>query len=812
MADVDMENALPELGGQLPLDPDAQATVTDFHDYTEFFPSDLIRSLTLIRKLDQTYLDNTQRVHNLTTVYGSLPSLPANQRVDPQALRKQISAALDHAIHCRESALAEAARLYDVAERHCTRLGTIKKKLQALPEPPSRDPTPPPVSPALRRRTDAERTPRLTLNGPSLGARPVAAAARLSHGGRRTIVPGEILPLPELGSPIEDTVSDDDDESRESSPVGDGGNGIDAPSQPKRGGKPGRVKVPKQPRNKLLKAPRIRPPGQMGTNVHSAVAGISTSNALAKLDPPPPDAKPGSRHAPWHKLTEYEMAWLRKTMKKNAIWNPSDTMIRRELTQKGRGRENYEREKERCMITGDPFIDEDPMDPLKKVLAPGETTFEPLGNTDVNLSNRGMKLNEAKKLKKETMAREQAARDAIEIEEASRMITATGDIFKNLFNHKPAEMLPDIGTAQKKEPPKSSKKRKREGSAEPAKVAGKDLSSAAHEVGARPSGPKKIKLAPPAPPSSTAETSIPPQSEDTPFTSSAGTQPIAKTTTVLVPLLPAGPSNSPTKPAPPHASRKPTPGPPSPTAKTSAAEQLPKPPLPVPAITTAATSRSRRASLAPTPKASSPPPNGRPSSRATTAQPPSSPPPVTTAPGRRPNARAANTKAASVEPTTKRESRDLRRRGSNVSLPPPEMPARETRTRGKRPAPGVVTEEDGGKGKVSVGKRKAAPRKKGGKKEGGELKGEKKIEAVLEEAGEDIDPNEPRYCVCGDVSYGTMVACENDDCETEWFHLPCVGLTDIPPRRAKWYCPDCRKKLAIDEKGHAMSDPPKGRR
>ena len=26
-----------------------------------------------------------------------------------------------------------------------------------------------------------------------------------------------------------------------------------------------------------------------------------------------------------------------------------------------------------------------------------------------------------------------------------------------------------------------------------------------------------------------------------------------------------------------------------------------------------------------------------------------------------------------------------------------------------------------------------------------------------------VDPNEPRYCVCNDVSYGDMVGCDNDD-------------------------------------------------
>ena len=26
-----------------------------------------------------------------------------------------------------------------------------------------------------------------------------------------------------------------------------------------------------------------------------------------------------------------------------------------------------------------------------------------------------------------------------------------------------------------------------------------------------------------------------------------------------------------------------------------------------------------------------------------------------------------------------------------------------------------------------------------------------------------VDPNEPRYCICNQISYGDMVACDNDD-------------------------------------------------
>lgn len=52
-----------------------------------------------------------------------------------------------------------------------------------------------------------------------------------------------------------------------------------------------------------------------------------------------------------------------------------------------------------------------------------------------------------------------------------------------------------------------------------------------------------------------------------------------------------------------------------------------------------------------------------------------------------------------------------------------------------------------------------------------------------------VDPNEPTYCFCNQVSYGEMVACDNPDCKIEWFHFGCVGLKEQP--KGKWYCSDC---------------------
>lgn len=77
------------------------------------------------------------------------------------------------------------------------------------------------------------------------------------------------------------------------------------------------------------------------------------------------------------------------------------------------------------------------------------------------------------------------------------------------------------------------------------------------------------------------------------------------------------------------------------------------------------------------------------------------------------------------------------------------------------------------------------------------------------------DPNEPRYCLCNQISYGSMVACDNEEviiytdlpfqsivlnvtifflqCQFEWFHYGCVGITQPP--KGKWYCPPCTNQM-----------------
>jgi len=69
-----------------------------------------------------------------------------------------------------------------------------------------------------------------------------------------------------------------------------------------------------------------------------------------------------------------------------------------------------------------------------------------------------------------------------------------------------------------------------------------------------------------------------------------------------------------------------------------------------------------------------------------------------------------------------------------------------------------------------------------------------------------VDPDEERYCICGDVSWGEMICCELDEkCEFgQWYHMECVSLAELPPRTVKWYCPGDRKKLHKGENSNGL--------
>lgn len=590
-----------------PFDPDAQATVTDFIDYTEYLPAGLIRSLTLIQGLDDRFISSAHQVHDLAKTYGQLLDQPSDERPNPISLRKDISHHLDRAINARESSYAEACRLYDVVDRHFDRLTCIRQKLDALPKPPSREPSPAPEPTPKRARPSKKQsaTTRIKLRVDDRKRIPKSRSRRLDLSG--------VHP----DSPLASTeVSDAED--------------LDV--------------LPPKP---------ARPPKKEKARRPSAGTGASTSNALALLRPPPEDAKLGSKDLPWLRLTEWEMTKLRKKMKKNAVWQPSEVMIHRELSLSGRGWDAYRTAKALADETGAEFVDCDDIEHTRR----GQMAKE---IEETKLSNRGMKLNEAKKLKREMLAREAAANAA---EVTSKPLPSS------------AQATPNN---------RSSRKRKRE------------EATAADEI---------LVATEPTPVAAAIS-----KAKSTRRRSSRGTAVLEDAVGAI------------------------------------ANEVSP---------TTDAKIEPRQAS-----------PLGLRHSTRVTAHPTTSTPPVS-----RPSSRRSAVAAlidqeglGGISTTAAAGGRDLRVKSAT---PARKTPVREpshapsvpgpTRKR-KRPAPGPVSDGHDGGAAVSFGRRKAKPGKK-------RTSIQSSQDVRVDEDGvlEQIDANEPRYCICGDVSFGTMICCENPD-------------------------------------------------
>ncbi|OTB08344.1 hypothetical protein M426DRAFT_316970 [Hypoxylon sp. CI-4A] len=796
-------------------DPDAQATVTDFLDFTEYLPSDMIRSLTLIGKLDQAYIDASSTVNDLTSTWGKLPTLPADQRPAPVKLRQEISENLNRAVSSRVFSHAEAVRIHENVVRHYNRAKTIHAKLQEMRDnfPTAEEQK----SPTQVKSPQMVRTPKITLrldsNGQKIQRQP------------RITVPGEVLAPYEVDFNSYTSSSDDSsvdvDEEEEEIPA----------SPPKRAATPtARIKVvkppksPKPPKQKIPKTPR--PPRASTNRPENATPMMSTSSALAQLKPPPENAEPGSTDAPWLQLTPYELAKLRKRMKKNAVWNPSDTMIARELKNLGRGVEAFRAAQKQAEEEGKPFEAALPapvVDAESGAQHPpeGAISAEALTADEVQLSNRGMKLNEAKKLKRESMARiaaEEAEESARKMMEAARMFlsheaspSVTGG------QDKPPEPVQNQGKATKSK----SKKRKRNSMSE-TPVAEKPEGTQGQPANPPPNQPEKPPLkrtktetpvpppqitprppsVPPPPPASGPHTETPVPVPQIPTTSKTPVPipvPVSSDNSMVTTRSAA--SSSATSPTPLSGATATVPV--KPPAEAPAPPPLKTSNTPIPPPVRELPKRETRQNPQSTP---APPPANPKQSSSQSNTPVATPAPesqTASAPARRPTSRG---KAASQEPVPTLAAERPRRASTARNTPAPEL--RQPSKRTKRPAPGVVTTNSGGTS--AIGKRKAAPRKKArgsSKKERGtSQQAEHEVEVEVDDDGNVIDPDEPRYCLCNRVSFGTMIQCDNvDNCKQEWFHLECVGLSEIPARTTKWYCPDCRKLLNIGGRGEVTS-------
>ncbi|KAH9943195.1 uncharacterized protein BXZ73DRAFT_87583 [Epithele typhae] len=71
----------------------------------------------------------------------------------------------------------------------------------------------------------------------------------------------------------------------------------------------------------------------------------------------------------------------------------------------------------------------------------------------------------------------------------------------------------------------------------------------------------------------------------------------------------------------------------------------------------------------------------------------------------------------------------------------------------------------------------------------------------MEDGGEDGADAEDQelYCYCQKLSYGEMIACDNESCRYQWFHLSCINVKPGSSLPDEWYCEDCRAKLGIQD-------------
>ncbi|ROV98358.1 hypothetical protein VMCG_07117 [Cytospora schulzeri] len=787
-------------------DPDAQATVTDFLEFTEHLPADMIRSLTLIGTLDRNYADASHKLHELTRQWGQLPTLAPEERPQPVQLRADISGELSNVLTSRVYSHAEAVRMAENVNRHVNRLKLIHAKLRMmLDNYPAEDEHKSPVattrSPQLTRGTKRQPT------GGDKARRPRVP---------RITVPGEVLAPYDVGY---DTFSGESDSSEEEedeevvparrTPAARAG------SQKPRGRKP-IDKTPKAPKLKIPKTAAQPPaPGVVGTP-----AGMPS--ATEPLKPPPENAVAGSDDAPWLRLTQWELSKLRKRMKKNAAWVPSETMIHKELKTLGRGYEGWASAKKKAEEEGRPFENSS----LPQSVVDDATGSEqlPMGAVsldsaiaaeDGKLSNRGHELNKAKKIKKDRMS-DIAAKEA---EESARQFALVARNFQVSFQRPQASGQPPTKAATRRQ----QRKRKRDSVAE------------ADSEKPDPASLKRSKTETPVPipqpqhiniPRS-QQTSVPP-----PQLTPGGTQIPQSTTPVPIPMPPGqeqsiitvGTKSSATSPAPSGGDATtttttvPTKGPADDVPPSSPKKST------TPILPPVRETRSREAkNLAAREKAAALVPVKTSGSRAAT--------PAATTTGAQETTTTTttntNTTGSSSSSSRRPSSRghpqgaaehahlqhhglaaDRPRRAStarNTPAPAEQMSlaTRQPSKRTKRPAPGIISRTNSG-GNSAITKRKAAPKKSkrgagGGARKREDARGgqvvaaaEAEAEVEVDEDGNVIDPNEEKYCFCNRVSYGTMVLCENESCPFEWFHLECLGLKTEKNLPKLWYCPECK--------------------
>ncbi|PGG99393.1 hypothetical protein GX51_06326 [Blastomyces parvus] len=169
-----------------------------------------------------------------------------------------------------------------------------------------------------------------------------------------------------------------------------------------------------------------------------------------------------------------------------------------------------------------------------------------------------------------------------------------------------------------------------------------------------------------------------------------------------------------------------------------------------------------------------------------------------------------NSEPISAPPQPKgRSSKNSTPVGSTFPEPSQQQPQPQRTT---RPRGGTTTAADGGgPGGSSTSSLTGTGTTKRSHKKGAGLAATQQLIAAAA-ATEDEDSSrqgddeeeegEPRYCYCNQVSFGEMVACDNETCPREWFHLSCVGLSRAPLKSSKWYCNECKDNQRKGKSGN----------
>lgn len=132
--------------------------------------------------------------------------------------------------------------------------------------------------------------------------------------------------------------------------------------------------------------------------------------------------------------------------------------------------------------------------------------------------------------------------------------------------------------------------------------------------------------------------------------------------------------------------------------------------------------------------------------------------------------------AVSTTSALKKDSK--RRTTTNLSSPTPSS------SRGSvSPTPSSLPQTDGASDSVSRGGAATATAAASRRNKNATASDDEANDHEQDAEGDEI------YCVCQQVSYGDMVACDNEECPYQWFHWTCVGLKAEP--KGDWLCPHC---------------------